>query len=79
MKNSLGQSIRLLPAEERATFYRAAAAHAFKCADGVTDSVLRTQYLQLATSWHDLAEEIQRSLDVLNKPADLEAKPILRS
>jgi hypothetical protein len=78
VKNIMGQSIELLPAEERVTHYRIAASQALDCAKRTTDCELSARYVQLAAGWQGLAEEIQRSLDILNKPADLEAKPILR-
>ncbi|HUO93434.1 MAG TPA: hypothetical protein VMU22_10955 [Rhizomicrobium sp.] len=50
-----------LPRSERAERYRRLASEAFQLAEDCTDDSLRHGYLSLASGWHSLAFEIERS------------------
>lgn len=55
----MGQSFDLLPIEERIQQYREMADATFLKAQKVTDPDLRTQYLNMASSWHALAQALE--------------------
>ncbi len=55
----MGQSFELLPIDERAQQYREMADATFLKAQRVDDPRLKTQYLNMATSWHALAQELE--------------------
>lgn len=50
-----------LPKQERAERYRRLASEAFKHAEESKDDELRSGYLSLASGWHSLASELERS------------------
>jgi hypothetical protein len=50
-----------LPKAERVERYRRLASEAFQLAEDCRDDVLRTGYLSLASGWHSLAFEVERS------------------
>jgi len=55
----LGHSFELLSLEERVQQYREMADATFLKAQKVEDPVVRTQYLDLASRWHALAQELE--------------------
>jgi hypothetical protein len=55
----MGHSFALLPVEERAQQYREMADATFLKAQKVEDPALKTQYLNMASSWHALAQELE--------------------
>lgn len=65
MGTSMGHSFELLPIEERIQQYREMADATFLKAQKIEDPSLRVQYLDLATRWHALAQELEAgNLDV---------------
>ena len=56
----MGQSFEMLPVEERAQQYREMADATFLKAQKVKDAHLREQYLSMASSWHALAQELEK-------------------
>jgi hypothetical protein len=50
-----------LPKAERAERYRRLASEAFQRAEDSEDDELRSGYLSLASGWHSLASELERS------------------
>ena len=50
-----------LPKAERAERYRRLASEAFQLAEECADDALRAGYISLASGWHSLAFEIERS------------------
>jgi len=50
-----------VPKAERVERYRRLASEAFQLAEDCRDDVLRTGYLSLASGWHSLAFEVERS------------------
>ena len=57
---AMGHSLELLPIQERAQQYRDMADATFLKAQKATDPQLREQYLDLASSWHSLAQELEK-------------------
>jgi hypothetical protein len=55
----VGQSFELLPVEERIQQYREFADATFLKAQKVQDPEVRAHYLNLATLWHALAQELE--------------------
>ena len=55
----MGHSFELLPVEERVQQYREMADATFLKAQRAEDSAVRTQYLNLAASWHALAQQLE--------------------
>jgi ABC-type phosphate transport system auxiliary subunit len=55
----MGQSFELLSVEERAQQYREMADATFLKAQKLEDPALKTQYLNMASSWHALAQELE--------------------
>ena len=55
----VGHSFELLPIEERIQQYREMADATFLKAQRSEDPEVRTQYLNLATRWHALAQELE--------------------
>jgi hypothetical protein len=74
MKSKLGQSVASLSAEQRVSYYRAAAIDVMKLCNVIKEPVLRSQYVQLASGWYDLAHELENSLHVPGETADADHK-----
>lgn len=55
----VGQSFELLPLDERIQQYREMADATFLKAQKVEDPLTRTRYLNMATSWHALAQQLE--------------------
>jgi len=55
----VGHSFELLPIEERIQQYREMADATFLKAQRAADPEVRTQYFNLATRWHALAQELE--------------------
>lgn len=55
----VGQSFELLPLAERAQQYREMADATFLKAQKVDDPAVKTQYLNMASSWHALAQQLE--------------------
>src|SRR2546423_737704 len=55
----MGHSFELLPVAERVQQYREMADATFLKAQRVEDPGLKTQYLNMASSWHALAQELE--------------------
>lgn len=55
----VGHSFELLPLEERIQQYREMADATFLKAKRIDDPAIRTRYLDLATQWHALAQELE--------------------
>jgi hypothetical protein len=58
----VGQSFELLPLAERVQQYREMADATFLKAQKVEDPAVRSQYLNMATSWHSLAQELEAGI-----------------
>jgi len=56
----MGHSFELLPVKERAQQYRDMADATFLKAQKATDPHLREQYLNMASNWHSLAQELEK-------------------
>src|SRR5215471_11657266 len=61
----LGQSFESLPKEQRARLYREMADAAFLKAQKAIDPTQRAEYLNMATSWHALAQEMEKTQEGL--------------
>ena len=59
----MGRLLSSLPPAERAECYRQFARSAVRKAQAVTDEEYRAEYLTMASGWHSLALEIERSLE----------------
>jgi hypothetical protein len=55
----VGQSFELLPIAERAQQYREMADATLLKAQSLEDPLLKSQYLDMATRWHLLAQELE--------------------
>jgi hypothetical protein len=55
----MGRSFELLPIEERAQQYREMADATFLKAKKADDPEVRARYLELATNWHALAQQLE--------------------
>jgi hypothetical protein len=66
---SVAQSFDSLPSEQRAERYRQLANDAMQKAQGTSDPERRAEYITMATSWHNLAVETERTIrnDVLRE------------
>lgn len=58
----MGQSLDLLPPAERAERYRQFAAISMNKAQETTDPDRRAEYLAMASGWHSMAVEAERSI-----------------
>ncbi len=58
-----GQLLTALPSKERAERYRQFATEAMQKAQATPDHEQRAKYLTIASGWHNVASEIERSLD----------------
>jgi hypothetical protein len=67
----VGNSFELLPLGERVQQYREMADATFLKAQKAEDPLVRTRYLDLATQWHALAQQLEAGM------ADPEALPDL--
>jgi hypothetical protein len=65
----VGNSFELLPLAERVQQYREMADATFLKAQKTEDLLVRTRYLDLATQWHALAQQLEAGM------ADPEALP----
>ena len=55
----VGNSFELLPIDERVQQYREMADATFLKAQKTDDQIVRAQYLDLATRWHALAQQLE--------------------
>jgi len=55
----MGQSFELLPIQERIQQYREMADATFLKAKRTEDPVLHAQYMNMATNWHALAQQLE--------------------
>ena len=60
----LGQSLGSLPAAQRAERYRQFANDALRKAQESTDSERRAEYFSMASSWHAMATEMERTAGI---------------
>jgi hypothetical protein len=58
-----GQRLTALPAKERAERYRQFATEAMLKAQAAPDHEQRAKFLTMASGWHKMASEAERSLD----------------
>lgn len=58
-----GQPLTALPSKEQAERYRQLATEAMQKAQTAPDHEHRAKYLTMASGWHNMASEIERSLD----------------
>lgn len=64
MSKTLGQSLESLKPEQRAERYRQFAEDALKRAAAAAGPDQRSEYIAMAASWHTMAMEAEKNLDL---------------
>lgn len=72
----VANSFGLLPLEERIQQYREMADATFLKAQKVDDPAIRTRYLDLATQWHALAQQLESGIHDPEMVAEL-VQPVM--
>jgi hypothetical protein len=67
---ALGQTNDSLPVDARVTRYRQYASAALRRASETTDAELRARHLSTAASWHTLALEFERTIEIVQDRPD---------
>jgi hypothetical protein len=65
-----GQTHDSLPLDARVARYRQYASAALRRAAETTDTELHARYLSTAASWHTLASELERTIELGQDPPD---------